>query len=268
MTIDEMKARKKELGLSNETLAQLSGVPFSTVQKIFSGTTGSPRQKTIQALERVLHPSAVSGSYAAGGMNIPASYVCETAMPYHVKRQGDYTIEDYYAIPDERRVELIDGEIFDMAAPSALHQMILGELYLQFRRCADEHGKPCRIFLSPCDVRLDNDDKTMVQPDLFVLCREFDLQNSRIDGAPDLTLEILSDTTRSKDLLLKTYKYKNAGVKEYWIIDPRKHEVLVYDFINKDLDPDKYSFSDQIPIHMSQGRCVIDFAIICKSLGL
>ena len=119
----------------------------------------------------------------------------ESPAPYRVKKQGEYTLEDYYAIPDERRVELIDGEIFDMAAPSALHQMILGELHVLFRQCANEHGHPCRVFLSPCDVRLDNDDKTMVQPDLFVLCREFDIKNRCIDGAPDLTVEILSDST-------------------------------------------------------------------------
>ena len=246
MTIEEMKARKRELGLSNETLAQLSGIPFSTVQKIFSGMTRSPRQKTIQALEKVL--------------NSPA--------PYRVKKQGEYTLEDYYAIPDERRAELIDGEIFDMAAPSALHQMILGELYMLFRQFANEHGHPCRVFLSPCDVRLDNDDKTMVQPDLFVLCREFDIKNRCIDGAPDLTVEILSDETRSKDLFLKAYKYENAGVKEYWIIDPGKQEVLVYDFSNEDLIPEKYTFADQIPIHISQGRCRIDFAMVCKAIGI
>lgn len=247
MTIEEMKARKRELGLSNETLAQLSGIPFSTVQKIFSGMTRSPRQKTIQALEKILTSSPP---------------------PCLAKKQGEYTLEDYYAIPDERRVELIDGEIFDMAAPSALHQMILGELYVLFRQCADEHGHPCRVFLSPCDVRLDNDNKTMVQPDLFVLCREFDIKNRCIDGAPDLTVEILSDSTRSRDLLLKTYKYKNAGVKEYWIIDPRRQVVLVYDFSDEDLIPEKYTFADQIPIHISQGRCRIDFAGIRKALGI
>ena len=267
MTIEEMKARKKELGLSNETIALLSGIPFSTVQKIFSGTTGSPRQKTIQALEKVLNSQAQTSSYPAGSTGAPGM-LRESPAPYRVKKQGEYTLEDYYAIPDERRVELIDGEIFDMAAPSALHQMILGELHVLFRQCANEHGHPCRVFLSPCDVRLDNDDKTMVQPDLFVLCREFDIKNRCIDGAPDLTVEILSDSTRSKDMLLKTWKYKNAGVKEYWIIDPGKQEVLVYDFSNEDLTPEKYTFADQIPIHISRERCKIDFAMVCKAIGI
>ena len=123
MTIEEMKERKKELGLSNETLAQLSGVPFSTVQKIFSGKTTAPRQRTIEALERVLR--------TVSGIKNPQPrekglVLRETAPAYVCKKQGEYTLEDYYAIPDERRVELIDGEIFDMAAPSAEHQLILG----------------------------------------------------------------------------------------------------------------------------------------------
>ena len=267
MTIEEMKARKRELGLSNETIAQLSGIPFSTVQKIFSGMTRSPRQKTIQALEKILSSASDTTAYSARSTGAP-DVLRETAGPYHVKKQGEYTLDDYYAIPDERRVELIDGEIFDMSSPSALHQMILGELHVLFRQCANEHGHPCRVFLSPCDVRLDNDNKTMVQPDLFVLCREFDIKNRCIDGAPDLTVEILSDSTRSKDLLLKTYKYKNAGVKEYWIIDPQRQVVLVYDFLTGDLIPEKYTFADQIPIHISQGRCKIDFAAICKAIGI
>ena len=265
MTIEEMKARKRELGLSNETLAQLSGIPFSTVQKIFSGMTRSPRQKTIQALEKVLSSQGQTSAYPAGSTSAP-DMLRESPAPYRVKKQGEYTLEDYYAIPDERRVELIDGEIFDMAAPSALHQMILGELYMLFRQCANEHGHPCRVFLSPCDVRLDNDDKTMVQPDLFVLCREFDIQNRYIDGAPDLTVEILSDSTRSKDMLLKTWKYKNAGVKEYWIIDPKRQEVLVYDFEGEELTPEKYTFADQIPIRISGGKCSIDFAKVSEAI--
>ena len=268
MTIEEMKARKIELGLSNEMIAQLSGVPFSTVQKIFSGQTGAPRRRTIQALERAF---AAAGDepvrYGAGRSAQPAA-LREAAAPYQAKRKGEYTLEDYYAIPEERRVELIDGEIFDMSAPSAMHQIILGDLYLQFRQCADAQGHPCLVFLSPCDVRLDMDDKTMLQPDLFVLCREFDLSSRYIDGAPDLVVEILSPSTRSKDMLLKTYKYQHAGVREYWIVDPEGQKVLVYDFSREDLEPETWSFSDQIPVHISEGRCSIDFASIRMRMKL
>ena len=211
-----------------------------------------------------------------GGITNPLIYkndaqisgVAESSVANGAKHQGEYTIADYYALPDERRVELIDGELYDMAAPTAEHQLILGELYMQFRACAQAHGMPCRVFLSPCDVQLDSDDKTMVQPDLFVLCREFDLKTRYIIGAPDLTVEILSDATRSKDLILKTYKYKNAGVREYWIIDPAGKQVLVYDFSSEDLIPQRFSFFDEIPVHISDGKCVIEFRRISRELGL
>ena len=266
MTIEEMRNRKKELGYSNEALSRLSGVPFSTVQKIFSGATESPRQKTLQALEQVLQKSDKPGVSYSFTRNAQDSMVQETAAAYGKKRQGEYTLEDYYAIPDERRVELIDGEIFDMAAPSLRHQTILGELHLQFRACADAHGENCRVFLSPCDVQLDNDDKTMVQPDLFVVCREFDREKRCFSGAPDLTVEILSDATRAKDLLLQTYKYQNAGVREYWIIDPKEEQVLVYDFSEESLEPHKYPFTSVIPVAISDGKCQIDFARIKERL--
>ena len=303
MTIEEMKKRKRELGLSNEMLSKISGVPFGTIQKIFSGKTESPRQKTVLALEAALRPASRgkdsghesehysrqdsghysghysrqdsgydSGHMSASGYNryaqtpVKPPMVAEPGAMYGSKKQGEYTLEDYYAIPDERRVELIDGEIFDMAAPSVMHQLILGELYLQFRACADAHEVNCRVLLSPCDVQLDNDDKTMVQPDLFVVCRDADLNGRSFPGAPDLTVEILSDSTRSKDMLLKTWKYKNAGVREYWIIDPRRKLVLVYDFSDEDLQPKTYSFTDSIPIQISDGRCRIDFGKINKEL--
>ena len=113
-----------------------------------------------------------------------------------------------------------------MSAPAVIHQKILGELHLLFRECTDAHEGECEVYLAPCDVRLDMDNKTMVQPDLLVICKEYDLGAKRFEGAPDLALEILSPSTRSKDMLLKLYKYQNAGVKEYWIVDPDHETVL------------------------------------------
>ena len=279
MTIQEMKERKKELGLSNDEISKRSGVPFSTIQKVFSGTTSAPRNKTIQALEAVLKRTEEDfGSSFSRSQNSPVSYsrpdqvfakssVHEPAPAYAAKMQGEYTLEDYYAIPDERRVELIDGVIYDMAAPSVLHQKILAQLFLLFDSCISEHGGNCEVFLSPCDVQLDRDEKTMLQPDLFVLCRDYDISARSIPGAPDLTLEILSSSTRSKDMLLKTYKYLNAGVREYWIVDPEKRSVMVYYFEETDLTPETYSFDDVIPIHISEGKCSIDFGIVNRKIA-
>ena len=186
-------------------------------------------------------------------------FVQETAFPFEKNGQNGYTLDDYYSIPDDRRAELIDGELFDMASPSVLHQQILVKLAVQFDRCVEKHRGKCRLFVAPCDVQLDRDNRTMVQPDLFILCREVDLNGRFIPGAPDLTLEILSGSTRSRDLFLKTYKYKNAGVREYWIVDPDKREILVYDFSDDSLTPQKYSFTDVVPVLISEGECSIDF---------
>ena len=266
MTIQDMQERKKELGLSSEEIARRSGVPLSTVKKIFSGITKSPRSNTLTALERVLKP--VPDIYY--DIHFPSSMMLqEAAVNYGsaapkwpesgTKQQGEYTLEDYYAIPDERRVELIDGVIYDMGSPAVIHQMILGQLFLLFQACKDEHGGNCEVFLSPCDVQLDNDNRTMLQPDLFVLCRDFDIHAKSIPGAPDLVVEILSDSTRSKDLILKNHKYWNAGVREYWIIDPKQRKVMVYFYEKTEGVPEIYPFTARIPVGISEGKCSIDF---------
>ena len=262
MTIQEMKNRKRELGLSNQEISRLSGIPVGTLQKIFSGKTSSPRKETIHALEKLFKQEPRSYT-----MPMPKpSFVQEAAAEYLTKKPGEYTLDDYYAIPDERRVELIDGVIYDMSSPSLIHQTILGELHLQFRACTDAHGGNCEIYLSPCDVQLDRDNKTMLQPDLIVICRDHDRTARCLTGAPDLTIEILSPSTRSKDMLLKLNKYYNAGVREYWIVDPKSKEVYVYCFTKTDFKPEVYSFDSQIPIHISDGTCNIDFAKINKKL--
>ena len=113
MNIQEMKEKKKEKGYTNEQIAELSGVPLGTVQKIFGGTTTSPRYDTLKALEKIFLPME----------RYYASVVKDASAAYTVKRQGEYTVEDYYALPDEQRAELIDGVLYDMASPETLHQM-------------------------------------------------------------------------------------------------------------------------------------------------
>ena len=265
MTIQEMNSRKREIGLSNEELSRRSGVPVSTVQKVLSGKTQAPRQQTVQALTRVLSQQPVYYETEPA-----VSAVCESVAVYAPggPLEGPYTIDDYYALPDERRVELIDGVIYDMAAPSLLHQKILGELHLQFRACADAHGGQCDVYLSPCDVRLDMDNKTMLQPDLFVVCRDYDQRARAFDGAPDLVVEILSPSTRSKDMLLKLNKYFDAHVREYWIIDPQNKTVYTYLFTDRDFHPNTYPFdAAEIPIGISEGSCSIDFSKIYQRIS-
>ena len=115
MNIQEMKEKKKEMGYTNEQIAELSGVPLGTVQKIFGGATTSPRYDTLNALEKIFLPEKRENHYT--------SVLKDGSTAYTVKRQGEYTLEDYYALPDEHRAELIDGVLYDMASPGTLHQM-------------------------------------------------------------------------------------------------------------------------------------------------
>ena len=229
MTIEEMKERKRALGFSNKQLADLSGVPLGTVQKIFGNVTKAPRRETILALEAVLK---------AG-----------------------------WGRPDDERAELIDGVLYNMTAPGLAHQTVALQIAHQFLLCMDafeEEG--CEVYISPVDVQLDMDDKTMVEPDVVVLCDMDKAIKRCIYGAPDFVLEVLSPTTRRRDLLIKLNKYWNAGCKEYWIVDPELMTVTVYDFAG-DETAVHYTFDDKVPVRLSEGKCSIDFPSIRDRLA-
>ena len=122
---------------------------------------------------------------------------------------------------------------------------------------------PCEVLPAPFDVRLDQDEYTMVQPDILVCCDESHLTEKRYEGAPALVVEVLSPSNRMKELFLKLYKYQNAGVREYWIVDPVKRTVTVHYFeAGDDYEPRKYLFEEKIPVGISGGKCRIDFSKI------
>ncbi len=264
MDIYKLKERKKELGYSNKQVAELSGVPLGTVQKIFGGETKAPRRATYLAIKEVLYPER---DYS---LAIGAVYTREEAFDYEIKRmdkaQGEFTLEDYYALPDEIRVELIDGVIYYMATPSLIHQMIVGEVFNQLWGYADEHEGECLPLISPINVQLDKDNKTIVQPDVIVVCDLELMAKKVLYGAPEFVLEVLSPSTKSKDMLIKLRKYKEAGCKEVWMVDPDKKTIAVYDF-RSDTWPDIYNFEDSVPVKISEGRCSVDFTKVEKKIA-
>ena len=209
------------------------------------------------------HPSgssqAVPGSRNSTQYRYPDSY---PLLPH--KRQGEYTAADRDMLPDDVRTELIDGVLYDMASPLPVHQMIAMEIAAQLHNQIDQCGNDCIVFIAPSDVWLTYDDKNIFQPDVYVLCDFTMITEKHVEGAPPFVIEILSPSTRSKDMLLKSYKYAKAGVREYWTVDPKKRAVVVRDF---EKDPDgttseEYSFDDIIPVLISGGRCSVDFKVI------
>ena len=249
MNIEKMKQRKRELGYSNAKIAELSGVPLGTVQKIFSGETTSPRYTTLLALEQVLLNERETFS----------STVHEAVAPYLTKRQGEYTIEDCDNLPEDVRTELIDGVIYYMSAPTFVHQSIGGYVYTQLFNHIRGKGGQCIPVISPIDVELDKDNKTRVQPDVLIVCDRSKIINRCVYGAPDFILEVLSPSTKRKDMTIKLNKYINAGVKEYWMIDPDKQKLMVYDFREGDhMFPTIYGFDQKVAITVLDEPCEID----------
>lgn len=248
MTIEEMKERKKEMGYSYEQIAERSGLPVGTVQKVLGGITKTPRYDTLRALEKVF----------LSEINMIEDPI---AVYSYERKQGDYTLEDYYKIPEEHRVELIDGTIYDMAAPNYIHQMIGGEIFNRISNHIRQSKGKCIPGYAPLDVQLDCDGRTMVQPDVLVVCDRRKLRGGVVYGAPDFVAEIFSKSTRKKDMYLKLQKYADAGVREYWMIDPERQKIIVYD-LAREAFPVIYGFKDVVPILIFEGDCQIDFAEI------
>ena len=270
MTIKEMLEKKKEFGYSNKDISVLSGVPLSTVQKVLGGVTASPRLRTMRALTNVLDGIQDPGYYKPEGdaelmMSEGVwSYVPGTAAG---RNPNDKTIEDYLALPEDVRAELIDGVIYNMGAPLPSHEVISVRLLYDLESHIRKNNGRCKVFSAPVDVQLDMDDRTVVQPDIFVLCDKNKVNRSRIFGAPDLVIEILSKESRNRDMYLKNSKYKNAGVREYWIVDPKQENVIVYDYEHGDL-VHLYSFDDRVPVSIWNGACEIDFSKIKEELEI
>ena len=259
MKIEEMIRRKKERNLTYEQIASMSGVPIGTVQKIFSGATMYPRYDTMLALEQVFVREEDLKHTDLSFLKDDSDLLMfrDSAA---LRKKDLLTIADRDMLPDDRRTELIDGVLYDMAAPLVIHQVILAEITIQLAQLIRLHRKKCRVFSAPCDVRLNKDEHTMVQPDIFLLCDLSKIREKEIYGAPDLVMEILSPSTRKKDQILKLYKYADAGVHEYWTVDPDNRLVTVYllDELNSEQGNlftcmHQYTFEDRIPITFRPG---------------
>jgi len=142
----------------------------------------------------------------------------------------------------ELRMEYINGEIVLLASPNTFHQDISGNLYIHLRAYLKD--KRCKVFYAPFDVHFYKKDLStpdVMQPDLLIAC---DLEGTvnekgRYMGTPTLCIEILSKSTRSKDMVDKLNTYMLSGVREFWIVDPNKRLVVVYGF--KDFEIDEYT---------------------------
>ena len=170
-----------------------------------------------------------------------------------------YTYADYASWDDDNRYELIDGTVYLLSpGPGTAHQTIIGGLFNQLYNFL--RGKPCSVFCAPFDVCLNgkgDQDTTIVQPDILVLCDKTKLDRKRCNGAPDMIIEILSPSTASRDAILKLDKYLSAGVRECWIVDPDSKNTSVHVLAGRKYIVEVYSETDTIPVSILEG-CLID----------
>ena len=158
-----------------------------------------------------------------------------------------YTTDYIYSLPEGQRAELIDGVVYDMAPPSRIHQKISGELYTSINNHIKSKKGTCEVYHAPFAVFLNSDDKTYVEPDISVICDTNKLNDRGCNGAPDFIIEVVSPSSRKMDYSTKNALYSEAGVREYWIVDPAKERTTVYRY-EEDAAPMIFTFEQSITV--------------------
>ena len=169
-------------------------------------------------------------------------------------KESSYTTDYIFSLPDVQRAELIDGVVYDMAPPNRLHQELVSELHYKITDYIKKNNGACKVFQAPFAVFQKADDNTYVEPDISVICDKSKLTDKGCNGAPDWIIEIVSSGSRRMDYYTKLFKYRTAGVREYWIVDPDKKRITVYDLEHGDID--EYSFSDTINVGIYPDLCI------------
>ena len=168
-----------------------------------------------------------------------------------------YTYKDYTLYDENERIEIIDGTIYNMIpAPSRIHQKLIMDLSAEIRNYIKANNGSCEVYPAPFDVILKNDDeiiedcKNIIQPDISVICDKNKLTDKGCTGSPDMIVEVVSPYNPNNDFIRKLNLYDKYKVKEYWIVNPMKKNILIYKLDEKERYgmPDIYTFEDKVPV--------------------
>lgn len=187
-------------------------------------------------------------------------------MPALQPQPETITLEQYEAFPEEKRVEVFEGIVYDMASPSQIHQSISMQLSTVINNYILRKKGPCSIFSAPFDVKLSDKPLIIVQPDIMVICDKDKLDEKRCNGAPDFIIEIVSPGNPTDDYIRKLYYYKNYGVREYWIVDPRRKTITV-NYFEGNIVSVQYPFDSIIKVNIYDDL-FINFSEISNMLNL
>ena len=164
-----------------------------------------------------------------------------------------YTMEDIKVLPEGQRAELVSGRIYMMAPPKLTHELITAQIFRHLANHIEEKELGCVVLPSNAGVYIPNDAGVdFFLPDVKVVCDPSKLDEDGCKGAPDFIVEVLSKSTKSYDMVQKLHWYMDAGVKEYWIVDPMKRKVHVNVFY-PEYDSDTFSFDEDVPVSICPG---------------
>lgn len=184
-----------------------------------------------------------------------------------LKKQA-YSEEDLYQLPDGVHAELIDGQIYNMAPPSRIHQRILNIINTTIYNYIEDKKGKCEVYTAPFAVKLfPDDDSNIVEPDISVICDLNKLTDKGCTGAPDWVIEIVSPSNPGNDYIRKLNLYLEAGVREYWIVNPERQSVLVYGSEGEKTEAISYSFEDRVRAGIYEDL-YIDFSKVAQKVGL
>lgn len=210
-----------------------------------------------RAIEREEYFMAIEGGMVRSDKQVLPEGELVTADSSQLTGKKLYTVADIEALPDGERAELIDGEMFMMASPMLRHQKILMWLSATIWNYIMKHGGSCEVLPAPFAVYIKDDEHNYVEPDISVICDRNKLDEKGCHGAPDWVIEIVSPSSKDMDYERKQVLYQEAGVREYWVVDPIQRNVTVYNFgIMTMLE--RHSFSERVKVGIYE-ELVIDF---------
>lgn len=300
MKIDEIRQRKKKLKLTTYQLALLADLPQGTVSKILTGETKNPSYLTIEKIDETLqqeemkarleayttamkqyfseHPEDNGNQKKFEEIYRSENNLNDAPIPFAVPKDdtgiyGNLALQDYKMtvsqlgkMGESRELQLIDGSVIISQMAGVSHQRMVKKLGRAISDFIDDNNGQCEVFNLGVNVYLNEDEYTLVIPDIAVICNPDQIDEKGIQGAPDWVIEVVSPSTRHIDYHKKLYKYMDAGVREYWIVDMDRQMVSVC--INGEpMQVTIYSFEDVIPVSIYDGKLTIDMQMVSSHIS-
>ncbi len=244
---ENLRFARKARGYSQALMAERLGIARST----YAGYETGKRSPDVEMFARISEELFVSADELLGRYDYGTPNLIRQAKAEYYS-EPRYSVEDYFALPKQGDYELIEGKLVKKNVSGYRHQIIAGQIFMQFYQDIWTHCKKCEVIPAPFCVILSRVDGVVVQPDLSVVCRRELLRGGGCEGAPDLVVEVLSPENKKYDLFEKLGIYSKYGVREYWIVDPEQESILIY-ALEEGILPEVAPFSRKVSSRTVKG---------------